>query len=321
MNARLIQRYAVLSAALALGFSNATHAAVASAATVSATAQYQSDSSGPLDLHHGDPGAATTTASAGPGDSAGTIGPGVDVVDGAIARARSEIDTSLATSSVGVYSHAGGYSPGFASPPSTVRASSLVHWSLSFIVHSLPEITSAQLNAEFGIDGSLLAASFGGASGVGQVYSTVGASLTTISSLGSINWVDATATLDRFGGLTASGPWASGFTNLTSSGASVAYAEALYHETYVGLITVPTNEVFQYEVELNSEAFAHGAFENWAVADFFNTATFDLSVTGPGLSLERLPSAVPLPAPFALLLVPITLLGVAGLKRRVKVLR
>ena len=129
MNARLILRYAVLSAALALGFSNATHAAVATAATVSATAQYQSDSSGLKVLHHGDPGAAITNASAGPGDSAGTVNPGVDVFDGAIARARSEINTSLATSSVGVYSHAGGYSPGFASPPSNVRANSLVHWS------------------------------------------------------------------------------------------------------------------------------------------------------------------------------------------------
>ena len=317
MNPQLIQRYTVLCAALALSVSSATHAAVATVATVSASAQYQSDSSGTQVLHHDDPGAATTNASAGPGDSAGTVNPGVDVFDGAIARARSEIDTSLATSSIGVYSHAGGYSPGFAAPPSTVGASSLVHWSLSFIVHSLPEITTAQLNAEFGIDGSLLAASFGGASQVGQVYSSVGAQLSTVSSLGATTWVDATATLDRFGGLSVSGPWASGFTNLTTGGSSVAYAEALYHETYVGLITVPTNEVFQYEIELNSEAFAHGAFENWAVTDFFNTATFDLSVVGPGLSLERLPSAVPLPAPFALLLLPLTLLGAAGLKRRV----
>jgi hypothetical protein len=313
----MIRRGALLAAAVALCIGNAAQAAaVATSATVTATATYQADTSGVQTQFHGDPGAASVSANAGPGASAFTLDQGGEVFDGAIARARSELDSSLQASSVGVYSHAGGYSPGFASPPNGVEASSSVRWMLNFIVHSLPEITTAQLNAELGIDGSLVAAAFGGASGVGQVYASVGVRLGTISSLGTDTWIDASATLDRFGGLSVSGPWASGFNLMTPPGSSAAYAEALYNETYIGLVTVPTNEVFTYEIELNSEAFVHGAFENWAVADFFNTATFDLSVSTPGLSLERLPAAVPLPAPVGMLLVSIAVLGIRGARRR-----
>jgi len=311
-----------LGVAITLALSaGAQAAAVATAATVSASARYQNDAAGPNTLSHGDPGTAAISATAGPGDAAFTLDQGTEVFDGAIARARSEIDSSLSTSSIGVYSHAGGYSPGFASPPDDVLANASVRWTLSFIVHSAPEVTSAQLNAELGIDGSLVAATFGGAHGVGDAYASVAASLSTVSSFGSVNWVDARATLDRFGGLDVSGPWASGFTLLSQNNASIAYAEVLYHDTYLGLITVPTNEVFTYEIELSSEAFVLGAFENWAVADFFNTATFDLEVETPGLSLERIPTAVPLPAPIALLLAPLALLGLAARRQSTRASR
>ena len=317
MPSQMTTRGALLAAAVALCVgTTAQAAAVATSATVTASATYQADASGKHTQFHADPGEASVRANAGPGDSAFTLDPGTEVFDGAIARARSALDSSLNDSSVGVYSHAGGYSPGFASPPDFVEASSSVRWTLSFIVHSLPEITTAQLNAELGVDGSLVAAAFGGAHSVGDVYASVGVRLGTVSSLGANTWIDASATLDRFGGLTVTGPWASGFSLLTPVGSSAAYAEALYNETYIGLVTVPTNEVFTYEIELNSDAFVLGPFENWAVADFFNTATFDLSVSTPGLSLERVPSAVPLPAPVGMLLVCVALLGTRGARRR-----
>ena len=225
------------------------------------------------------------------------------------------LDSSLSVSCAGTYSHAGGYSPGFVSPPSGVLAPSSARWSPSFIVHSAPAITSAQLNAELGIDGSLLAASFRGASPVGDVYSSIAAHATTLSSLGTVTRFDANARLDGYG-LTASGPWASGFTSLPTGTSSVTYVEADFNQAFAGLITVPINEMFQYDVELASEAFVHCAFENWAVSDFFNIPTFDLSVSTPGLSLERIPSAVPLPPTLDLLLALCALMVATGMARR-----
>ncbi|MGE0383216.1 MAG: hypothetical protein AB7Q97_00700 [Gammaproteobacteria bacterium] len=276
---------------------------------VTAGASYGSASDGPDSHVHGDPGSATAGADAGPGGYAFTVDEGVDLYDGASARARSSLVSALKQSSVGSYSHAGGYSPGFAPPLNRVEANSTATLNLSFIVHAPAEITQAQLTLELGLDGSLLAASYGGASQPGQVYAGVAMSVDTQSSLGNVNWFDASAELDRFGGLTTSGPWAAAFANATSSPFAVSYVTADYNQEFIDLVTVPTNEVFTYVATLSTWAYVHGPFENWAVSDFFNTGTFDLTVTTPGLVLERLPAAVPLPPAFMLLAAPLAALG------------
>lgn len=154
---------------------------VAHAATISihpevtAEAVYQGLSAGPISAVHGDPGAASVEAHAGPDEEAGILGSDTQVYDGAIAKARSQLDSSLSNSSVGTYAHAGGYSPGFASPPDAVHAVASVRWVLRFMVNAPSEVTTAQLNAELDVDGTLLAASYGGSRTPDDLWASVSA--------------------------------------------------------------------------------------------------------------------------------------------------
>ncbi|MBK6660701.1 MAG: hypothetical protein IPG43_22375 [Proteobacteria bacterium] len=297
---------------------------VAHAATISihpevtAEAVYQGLSAGPISAVHGDPGAASVEAHAGPDEEAGILGTDTQVYDGAIAKARSQLDSSLSTSSVGTYAHAGGYSPGFASPPDEVHAVASVRWVLRFMVNAPSDVTTAQLNAELDVDGTLLAAAYGGSRTPDDLWASVSARATTISSLGTVDWIDASAKLDWTGQLVETGDWA---------GAFVYHAPPLFHRDQVatvnqhqnlpGLITVPTNEVFEYVVEMTSQAYAVGAYENWAVSDFFNTAAFDLSVATPGLTLARIPTPAVVPLPAAWLLFAGAAIALGARRRRV----
>lgn len=258
---------------------------------VSVAAQYQTAVDGPRLGSAGQPGNVSSTAAAGPGLGAFAVDEGVALIDGAEAIARSNLPGTI-----GSYSHAGGYSPGFA-PGATnnVRAESEVRQITHWIANtSDPTITTAQINLAAFYDGSLFVASYGGASQVGQVYADVHASMATNSSLGSVTWFDANARLDRFGGVSASANWTASFTNATVSPSSVTYVTTNYFDVFPNLITIPTNEVWSFESVLGSDAFVHGAFENWAISNFLASGDFDLVISTPGVTLTQV-TAVPVP--------------------------
>ena len=269
---------------------------------ISSYAQYQTAVDGPRLGSAGQPGSVTTTAAAGPGGTAFPVDEGVTIIDGAEAIARSNLPGTI-----GSYSHAGGFSPGFAAGATrNVRAESEVRQTTHWIASTAdPNITTAQINLAAFYDGSLFAASYGGANQAGQVYAGVHASMSTNSSLGNVTWFDADARLDRFGGLGASANWLASFANATVSPSSVSYVTTNYFDVFPNLITVPTNEVWSFESVLGSDAFVHGPFENWAVSDFLASGDFDLEISTPGVTLTQL-TAVPLPGSF-------WLFGVAGL--------
>ena len=273
---------------------------------ISTYAQYQTAVDGPRLGNAGQPGSVTNTAAAGPGGVAFAVDEGVTIIDGAEATARSNLPGTI-----GSYSHAGGYSPGFASGATkNVRAESEVRQTTHWIANTAdPNITTAQINLAAFYDGSLFAASYGGANQVGQVYAGVRASMSTNSSLGNVTWFDANARLDRFGGLSATANWLASFTNATVSPFSVSYLTMNYFEVFPSLITVPTNEVWSFESVFGTDAFVHGPFENWAVSDFLASGDFELVISTPGVTLTQV-TAVPLPS--SLWLFGIAGLGLAG---------
>ena len=257
---------------------------------VSASAQYQMLTDGPHLGSAAQPGNVTRTAAAGPGGAAFAVDEGVALIDGAEAIARSNLPGTI-----GSYSHAGGFSPGFgAGATSDVRAESEVrqttHWLAST---NDPSITTAQINLAAFYDGSLFAASFGGANLVGQVYAGVHASMSTNSSLGTTTWFDADARLDRFGGVNASANWAASFINATVSPFAVSYVTTNYFEVFPNLITIPTNEVWSFESVFGTDAFVYAPFENWSVSNFLASGDFDLVISTPGVTLSQV--TVPLP--------------------------
>ncbi len=275
--------------------------------SVTTTSTYLSASSGPLTSTASNPGSVNSQSNAGPGGSAGPGfalpgQPAMPVLDESVARGRASLPGTI-----GSYSHAGGFSP---SGPGTLTADAtsraVTHW---VATSNDPAITEVGIDVLAFFDGSLLTARFAGI-GAGDLVAGVTAGLNAATASGSIYGFSATASLDSILGLDASANWAGDFTN--GSNSSVFQSTVNYSVFIDDAFMVPVNETFSWEVLMSTSAYAVGPFELWAIADFFNTASADLSVDTAGVTLSQ----VPVPLPPALILLAPALGLLAGRYRR-----
>lgn len=274
------------------------------------SANYQDTSSGPVVSNAGAPGSVNPSVSAGPG------GGDMDgVTNEALAEARSNLPGT-----VGTYAHACCWSPAF--PPPAVesvaafaRATQVSHWEAQT---ANPGTASADIDVFAFLDGTLRTMDFAGA-GLGDVFSSVSFTMGYDIGSGVQNVFAGMATLDDAGGLSVSGPgtWNSAFStvNLPDSDKT---STLNYSEFFGALFTVPTNTIFAWVVELESEAYIAGPYELGAVSDFLNTGDFMLSTGTMGVNLADVTpmSAVPLPASGVAMVAGLGLVGIAAYRRQ-----
>lgn len=264
---------------------------------VTTRAEYRGIVDGPQTLIAGNPGSVDINSSAGPGG--GGIGSlsvapqnSVDTFDAAIARGRASLPGTI-----GSYSHAGGFSPSFGTGTGPVTASadtsSLTRW---MATSTDPNITSVAIDVLVFFDGTLLTADFAGA-GPGQLFSSVNTRLSSFSANGGLYDLNLSAQLDSAGGLTADSGWSGDFEFGSSQSGNVNQATLNYNQFFNDAFVVNIGEAFSWEVVLNTNAYAEGPFELWAIADFFNTGGFALSVNTPGITLAQVPVPLPLSLP------------------------
>lgn len=300
-------------AALALLSSAAYAVLPAAGVEVTVEATYQNDAAGPNTAAAGDPGSVDLTATAGPGGfgigDQGVAGQtALTTFDEANGRARASLPGT-----VGSYSHAGGFNPGFMpGPTSDVTASAearaVTHWQ---VVSTDPAITSVGVNVAAFYDGSLLTSDFANVP-AGAMSASVLAGLNAVDANGNTFYsFEADATVQNGIGLTASANWVGDF--IVGSNGSNDQATVDYFEVFSDAFFVNVGDVFAWESILYTSAAVPGPFELFAIADFFNTGEGTLSVDTPGVTLVQV-SAVPLPA--ALPLMMLALAGIARLGRR-----
>lgn len=286
--------------------------------SVTTFAEYRGASSGPATQIAGNPGTVNSTSQAGPGGGGiGTIGVSpqtpVDTFDEAIARGRAALPGTL-----GSYSHAGGFSPGFgagAGPVSaTTSSQSLTHWVATSID---PSVTTVAIDVLAFFDGTMATGDFAGV-GPGDLSARVDAQLSAFTDGGSLYDLALNAALDGSTGLTASAGWAGSVTSGINTFGNVRQATIDYTEFFEDAFVVNIGEVFAWDVMLDTSAFATGPFELWAISDFFNTGGFDLSVNTAGITLIQVSggSPPPVPEPGMLLLLLIGLLALRWVSRR-----
>ena len=254
------------------------------------------------------PGSVFSTAQSGPGGSAiGFLG-SEDSFDESIATARASLPGPI-----GSYSHAGGFSPSFMTPPSgpltaEATARTVTHW---LVTASDPSITTVGIDVFAFYDGTLVTGDFAGVAPNGLI-AAVETQLNAFDANGQIYGFQLNAQLEDSAGLSASSGWVGSFTNSSSEFGSVKTATVNYSDFFNDAFTVNIGDTFAWESILATSGFATAAFELWAIADFFNTGGFELSVNTPGVQLVQV-NAVPLPAGLSLLL---SALGITPLCRR-----
>ena len=292
----------------------ASHAVLATpGVSVTTEASYQSLSSGPATSTGGNPGTALSTSRVGPGGGGiGDLGlpghPSVQSHDEAIAEGR-----ALLPGTVGSYSHAGGFSPSTA-PPGGVSAKTTARQATQWMATSSdPNVTTVGIDVLAFFDGTLLTGDFAGV-GAGDLVARVDASLHADTAAGDLYDFVATAALDDVTGFSASANWSGDFTSSVNATGSVRQSTVDFQEFIDDAFFVNVNEVFSWEVVLETSGFAAGPFELWAIADFFNTGGFDLSVDTPGVSLEQV-GVIPIPAALPLFATACALFGAAHRRR------
>ncbi|MEQ9059932.1 MAG: hypothetical protein RLW61_11005 [Gammaproteobacteria bacterium] len=303
MEHRFIPRpLATIIAAAALCWTGTAPAAVAAATPgVAATveAHYQGLSSGPTSASAGNPGSVAPEAVAGPGGGSSVLSlqqpgqPEVLVYDEAIARARANLPGTI-----GSYSHAGGYTPSF-DPPSAVTATAQARTLTQWVVTSSdPNVTSVGIDVLAFFDGTLLTYDAAGVA-PGDLTASITAAMRADTLSGQLYGFEAEATLDSELGLSASANWSGDFLSGSSGFGSVRQSTVDYDAFFDDAFVVNVGETFSWEVVLDTAAYAAGPFELWAVADFYNTAGFELSVDTPGVTLSQV--VVPVPPALPLL--------------------
>ena len=276
------------------------------------SANYQDSTAGPEVSNAGAPGSVNPVVSAGPG-----LSDMLGVTDEALAEARSNLPGTI-----GTYAQACCHSAAF--PPPSVEnvsafasATQITHWAANT---ANPSITSADIDVFAFLDGFLQTIDLAGA-GPGDVYSSVSFTMGFDIGAGVQNVFTGTATLDDVIGLSASGPgtWATSFraVNLLDSDKT---SNLNYSEFFTALFTVPTNTIFAWVVELESEAYVAGPNELGAVSDFLNTGDFAISSSRPGVILSDVTPTnsvpIPLPASGLTMLAGLGLAGFVAYRRR-----
>jgi hypothetical protein len=114
--------------------------------------------------------------------------------------------------------------------------------------------------------------------------------------------------------LSASGPWAGDWVlGSIGGGGPNLVATLFYTEVFSGLIRVPLNETFGFEVRLSTETLSNFV-EGRATADFFNTGVIGISTSVPGVTLVELGTdTTPVPPVPSCLGVPATIYVSGGL--------
>lgn len=274
------------------------------------SANYQDTVAGPTAQNAGAPGSVNPSVSAGPG-----LGDMFGVMDEALAEARSNLPGTI-----GTYAQACCYSPAF--PPPAVesvaayaRATQVTHWEVQT---ANAGITSADIDVFAFLDGFLRTMDYAGA-GLGDVFSSVTFTMGFDIGSGVQNVFTGMATLDDVGGLSASGPgtWATSFSAI-NLGDNDKTSTVNYSEFFGALFNVPTNTVFAWVVELESEASIVGPYEMGAVSDFLNTGDFTLSTGATGVDLVDVTptNAVPVPASGVAMAAGLCLAGIVAYRRR-----
>lgn len=264
-----------------------------------ATASYTGVVAPPDSDVGGNPGSVISSAAAGPGGTTFNIPVLGDLTDESVGHAR-----SLLPGSVGSYSSAGGYSPGFGGAVggptvATSFARSVTHWQA---FNSNPNASTVDIDVLSFFDGVMATVDYAGA----PMNASVRAELNVITSSGVVNVFAADARLSDPGGLVASSVWASSFA-VEFASPNINVVSVRYSEFFEDAFTVNVGETFAWEVLLSTEAFVEGPYEIHAVADFLNTGSGGLSVNTPGASLVQI-SAVPEPSVWASMMLGMLLL-------------
>jgi len=267
---------------------------------VTTEASYNGANTGPSTVTDSNPGTALSTSRAGPG------GPGIGNQGVAPQATLATFDEAIATGrallpgTVGSYSHAGGFNPGFGPGPNgvsaTASATQITHWMAS---SDDPAQTTVDIDVAAFFDGTLLTSNFCcGAS----LYANVRAELNAYDATGaSIYNFIATAEMNDATGFSSSANWSGDFVSSYDPNSANNQATVNYFEYFDDVFTVQVGEVFAWESTLSTEAFAEGAFELFAVADFLNTGDATPEVNTAGAMLVQVP--VPLPASLPLIVV------------------
>ena len=185
-----------------LGLSGQVAAALPSEGVeASASTRYNSAVDGPVTATGGNPGAANVTSSAGPGGPAiGTI-LGEDTLNESSARARASLPGTI-----GSYSHAGGFSPGFAPPAGSLdaRASArtVTHWKA---VATSSSATTVGIDVFAFFDGALVTGRYAGI-GAGDLTAAVDAQMHAFDASGQLYDFHESGTLDHTAPFAAPSP-------------------------------------------------------------------------------------------------------------------